>query len=70
MGQSPQVSPWPSMSTPQDPHVMPSPVRVAVAHGVMARVLLVLLTHLEAHLLDTPVVGPVHLGVFVGQRGG
>lgn len=36
----------------------------------MTRVLLILLRHLEAHLLDAPMVRPVHITLFADQRQG
>lgn len=46
------------------------PVGVTIAHGVVARVLLVLFRYLEAHFLDAPVVSPVHFALLANQRGG
>ena len=59
----------PPHQTPRDPRKpgLPPPVGVPVAHGVVTRVLLVVLAHLEAHLLAAAVVGPVHLALFADQ---
>ena len=66
----PQLCHWPFTPNPPRPPSLPPPVGVPVAHGVMTRVLLILLRHLEAHFLAAPVVGPVHLALFADQLGG
>ena len=62
----------PPHQTPRHPPKpgLPPPVGVPVAHGVVTRVLLILLAHPEAHLLAGPMVGPVRLALFADQRWG